>query len=63
VLHDLNRSRLLFVELNAGEKWQAKNNAVLLIRVKQDEQLFSKLEEAVIISKKDSRSETGKYMI
>ena len=26
---------------------------MLLIRVKQDEQLFSKLEEAVIISKKD----------
>jgi len=27
-----------------------KNDAVLLIRVKQDEQLFSKLEEAVIIN-------------
>jgi len=39
--------------LSAGERWQAKNDAVLLIRVKQDEQLFSKLEEADIISKKD----------
>ena len=52
---DLNRSRQLFVYLSAGEKWQAKHDAVrvLVIRVKQDEQLFSKLEEAVIISKKD----------
>ena len=39
--------------LSAGEKWQPKHDAVLVIRVKQDEQLFSKLEEAVIISKKD----------
>ena len=51
----MNRARQLFAELSAatvGERWQPKNDAVLLIRVKKDEQLFSKLEEAVIISKK-----------
>jgi len=50
--------------LSAGEKWQAKNDAVLLIRVKQDEQLFSKLEEAVIISKKDKivQKQVAKYL-
>jgi len=53
VLHDLNRSRQPFIDLSAGEKWQPKHDAVLVIQVKQDEQLFSKLEEAVIISKKD----------
>ena len=59
MIHDLNRSRQLFAELNAGERWQAKNDAVLLIRVKQDEQLFSKLEEAVIISKKTKSFRNG----
>ena len=53
MLHDLNRSWQLFIDLSVGEKWQAKHEAVLVIRVKQDEQLFSKLEGAVIISKKD----------
>ena len=36
-----------------AEKWQVKHDAVLLIRLKQDEQLVSRLEEAVIIFKKD----------
>jgi len=39
-------------ELSVGEKWQAKHDTVLVIWVKQDEQLVSKLEEAVIILKK-----------
>ena len=43
MLHDLNRSRQPFVDLSAGEKWQPKHDAVLVIRVKQAEQLFSKL--------------------
>jgi len=49
----LNRSRQPFVDLSVGEKWQPKHDTLLVIRVKQDEQLFSKLEEAVIILKKD----------
>jgi len=55
----LNRTRQLFAELSAGERLQAKNDAVLLIRVKKDEQLFSKLEEAVIISKKTKSFRKG----
>ena len=43
VFHDLNRSRQPFVDLSVGEKWQPKHDAMLVIRVKQDEQLFSKL--------------------
>jgi len=35
-----------------GRQWQAKRDAVLVIWVKQDEQLVFKLEEAVIILKK-----------
>ena len=45
--------RQLLIELSAGERWQAKHDAVLVIRIKQHEQLVSKLEEAVITLKKD----------
>ena len=35
------------------DKWLVRHDAMLLIRIKQDEQLVSRLEEAVTIFKKD----------